>query len=348
MMVDLDLPEFHSGKTRDFIQFVKLKIGKTTIGELEEVSTSVLLKEIEGDCKASVVKVVEPYLTADDIDGNVNDTSGKKDHSHDCQNRCDKNDKLQSIAQYLDGTNEGGIKPKTLEIKAKQDRARVVTPTIPRVDIVPVLSPVLFSSFGERGKQKSAKNTQHSDNGKKPDDKFEEDKGDHGLISLISKLILFILVLTGKNLIWIILGCLILGVGGIEDTEKCTGIGLKVEGTFIEGSTATFTVQKQCETKQMTAAPNGQVLLIVTNEIVEVNYKKMVTSEVCSTRWTITIDNLTSSNLSTVYEFTCSFDCQKTKRLSQYRKGNRAHGMTFNLVLTCVCCLLTCLLWIMH
>lgn len=103
-----------------------------------------------------------------------------------------------------------------------------------------------------------------------------------------------------------------------------TGIDLKVTSkeNFIEGGSATFTVPKKCTKYDMTAAPNGKVLSIVTNGIVEDDYLNLVTSEVGSTEWTITIKTLTSSNLTTVYEFTCGFDCEKTKRLSQYSKGN--------------------------
>lgn len=115
-----------------------------------------------------------------------------------------------------------------------------------------------------------------------------------------------------------------------------TGIGLKVEGTFIEGGTATFTVQKECRINGMTAAPNGKVLSIITNGIVEDEYKEMVTTEVSSTGWKIKIENLTSSNLSTVYELTCGFDCEQTKRLLQYRKGKFLYKLIHEFTIKCL------------
>ncbi|XP_076112488.1 uncharacterized protein LOC143080506 [Mytilus galloprovincialis] len=156
---------------------------------------------------------------------------------------------------------------------------------------------------------------------------------------------------TSKLIIWIILGFLFPGfAGSVHYHEKCTGIDLKVTSkeNFIEGGSATFIIPKKCTKYDMTAAPNGKVLSIVTDRNVEDDYLNLVTSEVSSSGWTITIKTLTSSNLTTVYEFTCGFKCEQTKRLSQYRKENGANGITYNILLIWLCCLLTCLSWIMH
>lgn len=117
-----------------------------------------------------------------------------------------------------------------------------------------------------------------------------------------------------------------------------TGIDLKVTSkeNFIEGGSATFIIPKKCTKYDMTAAPNGKVLSIVTDRNVEDDYLNLVTSEVSSSGWTITIKTLTSSNLTTVYEFTCGFKCEQTKRLSQYRKGKFLYKLIHEYTIKCL------------